>query len=183
MAKVLRKKATSKLDLGAPVSRLVELDSIFIVESEARRKQLRGELPADINLSVQVKTDTVKDKRIVQVRVRFELAARYDETAAGELLRIAAMFLLQYRLPSFEGLSKSNFNAFGEMNGVYNAWPYWREYVQATTLRMGLPSITIPVYRPVVVTKAARAAPSAKAKQKKRTPKHSAVSTAPSASR
>ena len=173
----------SKLDLGAPVSQLVELDRILITEFSARRKSLRDKLPADINLSVQVKTDVDKTRGIVQVRPRFELVARYDETAAGELLRIAAIFLLQYRLSSFEGLTKANFNAFGEMNGLYNAWPYWREFVQATTVRMGLPPFTIPVYRPVKKTKPARPAPSAKAKHKKRTQKRRAVATASSRNR
>jgi len=178
MAKELRKKTTSKLELGVPVSQLVELDTIFITESSARRKPLRGELPPEMNLSIDVETDVNRGQGIVQVRPRFELIARYDETAAGELLRIVAVFLLQYRLSSFEGLTKANFNAFGEMNGLYNAWPYWREFVQATTVRMGLPPFTIPVYRPVEKKKPARAAPSAKAKQKKRTRKRSAVVTA-----
>ena len=128
-----------------------------------------------MSLSVNVKTDVDKERGIVQVRPRFELVARYDETAAGELMRIVAMFMLQYRLSSFEGLTKANFNAFGEMNGLYNAWPYWREFVQATTVRMGLPPFTIPVYRPVKKAKPARAASGAKAKQVKRSSKRGAV--------
>jgi preprotein translocase subunit SecB len=31
------------------------------------------------------------------------------------------------------------------MNGIYNIWPYWREYVQTTTSRLGLPPLTLPV--------------------------------------
>lgn len=168
MAKKSPTKTISKLNLGAPVSQLVELNTIFIVESSARRKLLRGELPPGINLSVDVETDVDKGQGIVQVRPRFELIARYDETASGELLRIAAIFLLQYRLASFEGLTKANFNAFGEMNGLYNAWPYWREFVQATTVRMGLPTITIPVYRPMNPAEPAKRVASSKRKPAKR---------------
>jgi len=36
---------------------------------------------------------------------------------------------------------------FAETNGLYNAWPYWREFVQNTAARMSLPGLTVPVLR------------------------------------
>jgi hypothetical protein len=38
-------------------------------------------------------------------------------------------------------------SAFATINEVFNAWPCWREYVQNVVARMGLPSITVPVFR------------------------------------
>lgn len=147
------KRTASKIDLATPVSQRVELDNIVLMETVARRKSLPGELPAHISINVNVQTDTDKKHAVIQVRPRFALVARFDDEAGDELLRIEAVFLLQYRVPSFEGLRKPNIIAFGEINGLYNAWPYWREFVQATTVRMGLPALTIPVYR-LLATKA-----------------------------
>ncbi len=36
--------------------------------------------------------------------------------------------------------------AFAEVNGIYNAWPYLRELVQSTAQRMGL-RVTVPSYK------------------------------------
>lgn len=56
--------------------------------------------------------------------------------------------------------------AFAQINGVFNAWPYIRETVQSLTTRMGLPPLTLAVFRvpevaalnPTVGTKPAEAA-------------------------
>jgi len=37
--------------------------------------------------------------------------------------------------------------AFARTNGIYNAWPYWREFVQNMIARMNLPPLVIPVFR------------------------------------
>jgi len=150
-----KRKTASKIVLATPVSQRVVLDDILLVETVARRKPLRGELPAHVSISVNVKTSADKKQSLIQVRPHFVLVARFDDESGDELLRIEAVFLLQYRVPSFDGLRKPNITAFGEMNGLYNAWPYWREFAQATTVRMGLPALTIPVYR-VVASQASR---------------------------
>lgn len=54
---------------------------------------------------------------------------------------------LKYRVPSDLKVTRVELSGFAKMNGVYNAWPYFREYVQSTTQRMGLPSVTLPVFR------------------------------------
>ena len=36
---------------------------------------------------------------------------------------------------------------FAQANGTFNLWPYWREFVQSTSTRMGLPALTVPSYR------------------------------------
>ena len=38
--------------------------------------------------------------------------------------------------------------AFANTDAVYHAWPYWREFVQSSMARMGLPPIMIPLFRP-----------------------------------
>lgn len=64
-----------------------------------------------------------------------------------ERLDIRATFMLSYELRGGMQFSNDHFIAFGEMNGIYNAWPFWREYVYSTFARMGLRPITLPVFR------------------------------------
>ncbi len=36
---------------------------------------------------------------------------------------------------------------FGKANALYHVWPYWREYVQSTMVRLKLPAVSIPMFR------------------------------------
>ncbi|MFQ5424460.1 MAG: hypothetical protein ACE5F9_10825 [Phycisphaerae bacterium] len=139
--------ARAKMKLSAPVSVRVEIVDILLTETAAKRQPLRGDLPLNFTMNGSVHTKTDKKENTIQVQPRFTLTAKYDETDDDELLRIEAAFLLRYRVDSFTGLNKANFDAFGELNGLFNVWPYWREFVQSTTVRMGLPPLTLPVFR------------------------------------
>jgi len=167
----LKRKTKSKIDLASPVSQIVELENILLLETVARRKPLRGKLPSEISVSMKVQTDVDKKTRVIQVRPHFFLVARFDDASRDELLRIEATFMLQYRVPSFAGIRKGNIDAFGEVNGMYNAWPFWREFVQTTTVRMGLPPLTMPVYRPLATEVSAKKASRTRTPRPKRTRK------------
>jgi len=90
----------------------------------------------------------VESKRLF-VRTTFTLTVIQD--AAGEpksVLSLTASFVLTYTVASFEGIEDENIRGFSAVNGVYNAWPYWREFAQTTTARMGVgKGITVPVFR------------------------------------
>ena len=75
------------------------------------------------------------------------LVKEQNSSPADFFLRIEARFVVTYTVRSDDGLTEANFDAFGERNGIYNVWPYWREFVQSITARMGLPPLTVPVFR------------------------------------
>ena len=60
---------------------------------------------------------------------------------------IEGRFELSYNIPEGENFSSEDFEAFGEWNAMFNAWPYWRELVQASLGRMSMPPLTVPVFR------------------------------------
>lgn len=64
-------------------------------------------------------------------------------------LEIAAEFGAHYRLQpdtDIEALRPA-LEEFGSCNVALHVWPYWREYVQSTCTRMGIPTIPIRMYR------------------------------------
>ena len=138
-----------KIDLAAPVSERVQIEHVILAESVTRRRPRCDAPPKELSLNVDVKTEARKQDLIVQVLPRFTLIGRDDIESAEESLRIEALFVVLYRVPTLDGITKENIDAFGEMNGVYNVWPYWREFVQSMTVRMGLPPLTVPVFRPL----------------------------------
>ncbi|RME41901.1 MAG: hypothetical protein D6788_00185 [Planctomycetota bacterium] len=58
-----------------------------------------------------------------------------------------AMFEARYLLPEDANPSEEAIAFFACTNGVFNLWPYWREFVQSMASRMGLPRLTVPTYR------------------------------------
>ena len=153
----IRNRATdSRLDLASYVSDRVEIQNVHLLETRAKRGRIRDKMPGSLQFSVQVLTKVNQTKSMLAVQPRLTLVAKYDDAEDGdEALRIEASYSLAYALKSAEGLTSDHFDAFGGTNGLYNAWPFWREYVQATTARLGLPALTIPVLPPIAAKQAA----------------------------
>lgn len=73
---------------------------------------------------------------------------RLEDEADAVYAEITATFGVQYR---FEEILNANdlgdaFKEFGRFNVGYHAWPYWREYVQSTSARIGIPPIPVPMF-------------------------------------
>jgi hypothetical protein len=88
-------------------------------------------------------------------------------------LRLKVEYELRYRVPPEFEARKTEVDAFAKVNGVFNAWPYFREYIQTTTQRMNLPPIIIPVYR--VPPQAPKEAPTASNEQAQPSERSAAV--------
>ena len=141
-----------KLSLASAVAARVQIRSLHLVEMAGKRELLDKELPTELSFTVTTEATADQDKGEIFVAVKFELVGAYsNHPAKAPGLQIRAVFHLLYGIKSFDGLTKGHIDAFGDLNGVYNAWPFWREYVQSTTSRMGLPPLTIPVFRPRTV--------------------------------
>jgi hypothetical protein len=63
-------------------------------------------------------------------------------------VEMTAEFGAQYSLR--HQLDEAEFDAameeFGRFNVAFHVWPYWREYVQSTCCRMGIPPIPVPFF-------------------------------------
>ena len=142
----------SPLELAALVSQRVELRNVMLTQCGANRspnidlQQEGTELRYGIS---EVRFGRDPDANTLFVLPSFNLDVLHrSESGTDSVLSVSATFVLVYSLDSFEGISQRDLEAFSVTNGVFNAWPYWREFVQSTTSRMGMPgSITMPVYR------------------------------------
>lgn len=153
-----KKERCQKIDmaLAVKISNQIKLQDVRLLGSECQQLCTipQGDKIVDIDRKVRVETD--KHKNIVLVFATFLLKAysKREKAEKGEpFLNIQAVFVLVYQAKDLSNLSEEAFESFGNTNGVYNAWPYWREYVQNITCRMGLPALTIPVFRIVPASK------------------------------
>lgn len=90
------------------------------------------------------------DNLYVHVGMRLDVRPDGEDKSAASLLELEAEYLLVYDLPAAAQYQEGALQYFAELNGTYNAWPYWRELVQTVSGRVGLASIVVPVFRPPI---------------------------------
>lgn len=73
------------------------------------------------------------------------VTVRFSYKAQPPALAIDATLNLHYALS--EERTADEAEAFAQVNGVFNAWPYWREIVQSTAARMGIMVPPIPLLK------------------------------------
>ena len=140
-------KSENKVAAGLLVSNRVQLKDVRLINCKCDQTPgaTIGKKAYDINYSTEVQVD--KKNGYVIVTAKFHFEAFTESKTQKPAIFIDASFLLAYKIENFEGLTQKGFEQFANLNGIYNAWPYWREFVQNTVTRMGLPSLSIPVFR------------------------------------
>jgi preprotein translocase subunit SecB len=140
--------ATIDYALAAPISEQVSIRDVRLISSGCSQtpNARRGKHSLEINCEVRTQADKKKGYILVFPSFKLEGFPLERNQKKPDLL-IEAAFVIIYKAESLEGLRHANFDAFAQSNGLYNAWPYWREFVQNTVARMNLPPLTIPVFR------------------------------------
>jgi hypothetical protein len=76
-----------------------------------------------------------------------------EEGGEVELWKVEASFRLYYLLKSLDDITHKDLMGFARVNGPYHAWPYWREFLQNMTMRMGLPPVVLDIKPPPIQKK------------------------------
>ncbi len=128
----------------------VEIEDVRLVEAnvatKVRSPSDTGAVDLLVNRTAEISEHQEENGTFfVVATMRAQLV---PEEAKGEpLVSIETSFELQYRLPEGFHVDPQTLTTFAETNGLYNVWPYWREFVQSTFVRMGLPPLVLPLLR------------------------------------
>jgi hypothetical protein len=128
----------------------VQLQDIRLKESSAKTRVRDVKVIAKPNLSVTHGTKVMHratDGFIVGARLTVRLDDGEPAPASEPYTEIDVTLALSYSLPNAVDFTDDVLEEFAKVNGVFNAWPYLREYVQATSTRMSLPPLVLPVFR------------------------------------
>lgn len=87
------------------------------------------------------------ESRIFLIHALVEAFVVSPQAKSTPLLSVHATFELRYRVPEGFSASQKEFESFTETNAVFNAWPYFREFIQSMTTRMNLPPVVLPLFR------------------------------------
>ncbi|MGA7499944.1 MAG: hypothetical protein WBX00_24705 [Isosphaeraceae bacterium] len=142
----------NRIELAVAVAQRIEIRNVVLTRCEANRDSKldlkRGGTLLQYGIT-EVGFAKDDESKLLCVLPTFILKVTQErERDTASVLSVTATFALFYTIDSFDGLTDLDLEAFSRTNGVFNAWPYWREFAQSTTARMGLESpITLPVFR------------------------------------
>ena len=112
------------------------------------KNNLRGKKPSkNVKLELTAESGVDEPNKKLAVKAAFDMSV-HSEGDESDSLKLNCVFLLLYDLDSVDGLSEDKVVAFTQWIGMNNAWPYVREFVQNMTMRLGLPPLVIPLYKP-----------------------------------
>ena len=129
---------------------VVQIESVRLCEAHCRSAVRPSETAKTIKVKTSRDTVVVKepgDDGSLRIEATFTLEACNAGDEEELQATVRGRFELAYRIPDEENFSSEELAAFSQVNAVFNAWPYWRELVQASLARMSMPTLTVPVFR------------------------------------
>lgn len=148
-----------KLDMeaAARVAQRFVLREIFLVDAKISRDPLI-ESPETLSLEHKCSTDVPDGKSNAGEHpylCNFRVAAFDGKEPNKLVMKIEASFCTSYvKNPDIRLFDDDDFDEdslltyaeyLGTINPISNAWPYWREFVQSMSARMGFPALTVPL--------------------------------------
>ncbi len=137
------------VDLSKIIS-VIQIDGVRLCEAHCRSAVHPSETAEAINVKTAHKATVVQVPRndeSLRIETTFTMEVRSVDDDEKLQAEIRGTFELTYEVPKGESFSSEELDAFGHLNAVFNAWPYWRELVQASLARMSMPPLTVPVFR------------------------------------
>ena len=150
--KSIKKKADISKDrmaLALEVSKTVEIVSVRLISSNFSSSPSVLDGLSQVDIDVNIRCHKKEDGTILVFPI-FKLESKRKKKGKSKEsieIIIEAEFMLTYKVKDLKELSDEGILAFAKTNGIFNAWPYWREYVQSTIARLGIPNYTVPVFR------------------------------------
>ena len=124
------------------------LHEIFLVDAKISRDPLI-ESPEALSLEHKCDTEFLElDIEKYRVLCNFQVAAFSDQEPSKLVMKIEAAFCTSYvskpdiHMPDVSSLTT---HYMWRINPICHAWPYWREFVQSMSARMGYPALTVPM--------------------------------------
>jgi len=148
-------KENYDLEMAARVAQKSVLKEIYLVDAKISRDPLGSSAKA---LSLEHKCSTKRSNilrlPIEDILCNFQVSAFSGKSPNKLVMKIEATFCTSFYqtwgiFPIDEEDSEETFRVwriyFYLVNPISTAWPYWREFVQSMSARMGFPALTVPL--------------------------------------
>lgn len=141
-------------ELAARVAGGAELLDVRMVKTSAEHLgfPIAGQ-PLEYDLDVNPMAHFNSETNALIVSTDFSLAVNQEvesdigETETADIASVTFTLVALYDTPEGMTYGPEELESFGATTGVFSLYPYAREYVQDVTGRLGLPPLTLGVYR------------------------------------
>jgi hypothetical protein len=151
------------MEIQSQVAQWAVLQDIYLVDAKITRDPLIA-LPEALTLEHKCSTDYPRSpKENYFVLCNFRVVAFDGKEPSKLVMKIEASFFISYvkkpdiKLPVHDDDSLLTYVEYlMKVNPISDAWPYWREFVQNMSSRMGFPALTVPLLEIVPKKSAAK---------------------------
>ncbi len=122
---------------------------VTLLEIRAKRGDLTSEFPTQTR-SVRghsFRRENQSGEIFVSVRFGCDVAYDSEESKKNPAVTLEATFGLRYTVQDIATFEDDDLDAFSQINGFFNSWPYWRELHHSVTGRMGILFPPLPTMR------------------------------------
>jgi hypothetical protein len=140
-------------EIAARVAQRYRLQEIYLVDAKISRDPLTVS-PETLSLQHKCSTDGLTPYVANKYIVHFRVAAFDGKEPHKLIMKIEASFCTSYveksqpepLIPEDDADSLLEYaEHIITINPISHAWPYWREFVQSMSSRMGFPALTVPL--------------------------------------
>jgi preprotein translocase subunit SecB len=136
----------ARVELPSRVISAVEIEEVRLVAASATVRVRLPRQGAQTHIETSARVGEYQGGTLV-VFPTIEVRVQGAKSTAPSAVQVKATFEVRYGLPKGFSVSRDELEAFAQTNAIFNVWPYWREFVQSVFTRMGLPPLTLPVFR------------------------------------
>jgi hypothetical protein len=94
-------------------------------------------------IGIHIEWAANEDRTLLSCAIAF--ATQFGGELDEEPWQLLARFRLDYTVSGGADLTDHELDNFEHWNAMFNAWPYWREYLSSTVNRAQLPRFVLPV--------------------------------------
>jgi len=140
-------QAPAEVKLAFEVHQHSSLQSIRLVRAKLASNANPVESEASVAVGFDFRSKLVEARPgLLRIAVSFRMAGA-AEGVAPPAVAVEALFEADYQLHEGYAPAEAAARAFKDGNAIFNVWPYFREFLQSSLQRMGLPPLTAPFLR------------------------------------
>jgi hypothetical protein len=123
------------------VQRRAEIISAFLTAASLDCHPQFRDFGQDLSMSVRHQSKgKVTEDGMLLTTIDFALEALPEHNDSVRAFTVKCRFLITYLLEKEYQPTPQEIKSFAGANAVFNAWPYFREFVQSACSRMGIPA-------------------------------------------
>jgi preprotein translocase subunit SecB len=134
--------ALNLLALAQPISQKVQLKEVNLWSAVVSRgvETAAKAMPTLFDQRFGAEYSKKSDSEL-EVMVTFIWNGKHTD---GSDATVEAQFSILYGVADLDSHGNDQLLAFAKTNGAFNAWPYWREFVQSMSARIGMKPVFVP---------------------------------------